>query len=68
MPDTASLLWGVLFGSIGLAYFVYGRKQHQLVPFLCGIGLMTYPFVVSGLWPMVIVGVVLTALPYFLRI
>ena len=35
MGSEAWLLWGVVFGSVGLAYFVYGKKQHRFVPLLC---------------------------------
>jgi len=66
--DTASLLWGVLFSSIGVGYFMYGRKQQQLVPLLCGIGLMGYTFFVSNNWVLVSIGVGLMALPYFVRL
>ncbi len=66
--DTASLLWGVLFSSIGVGYFIYGRKQQKLVPLLCGIGLMIFTFVVSNVWAMVAIGVVLMALPYFISV
>lgn len=66
--DTASLLWGVLFSSIGLGYFIYGRKQQQLVPLLCGIGLMGFTFFVSNDWLLVSIGVGLMAVPYFVRI
>ncbi len=66
--DTASLLWGVLFSSIGLGYFIYGRKQQQLVPILCGIGLMGFTFFVSNNWLLVGIGVGLMVLPYFVRI
>jgi hypothetical protein len=30
--DTSSLLWGLLFGSIGLGFFVYGTRQKMVVP------------------------------------
>lgn len=66
--DTASLLWGVLFSSIGVGYFIYGRKQQQLVPILCGIGLMGFTFFVSNNWLLVAFGVGLMAVPYFVRI
>lgn len=66
--DVASLLWGVLFSSIGLGYFIYGRKQQQLVPLLSGIGLMGFTFFVSNNWLLVGIGVGLMALPYFVRI
>jgi hypothetical protein len=65
--SAADLLWGVLFGSLGLAYFVYGKKQGAPVPLLCGIALMLFPYFVSNLWLMVGIGLVLAALPYFLR-
>ncbi|MEJ2564934.1 MAG: hypothetical protein P8164_01685 [Gammaproteobacteria bacterium] len=67
MDNTASLLWGLIFGSIGFAYFIYGKKQKRGVPFASGIGLMVYPYFVSNTYAMVIVGVVLLALPYYLR-
>jgi hypothetical protein len=67
MPDTASLLWGLLFSSIGLGYFIYGRKQQKLAPLLCGIGLMGFTFVVSNVMLMLAIGAVLIALPYFIR-
>ncbi len=43
MNGEAQLLWGLLFGSIGLAFAIYGRKQRAPVPLLCGVGLMVYP-------------------------
>jgi hypothetical protein len=66
--STASLLWGVLFGSIGLGFFIYGRKQRQVVPLICGLALMIFPYFVSGAILTVIVGVALMAIPYFVRI
>jgi hypothetical protein len=65
---TAWLLWGLLFGSIGLGFFIYGRKQRAPAALLCGIALMVYPYFVSNLWLLVGIGVVLCAIPYFLRL
>tara|TARA_B100000809_G_scaffold8689_1_gene8351 strand:+ start:833 stop:955 length:123 start_codon:yes stop_codon:yes gene_type:complete len=32
--DSASIMvWGILFGGIGMGYFVYGRKQKAIIPF-----------------------------------
>ena len=39
-----SLFLGVLFGSIGLGFFIYGRKQRKVVPLLCGLVLMIVPY------------------------
>lgn len=65
---TAGLLWTVLFGSIGLGFFVYGRKQGVPVPLVCGLVLMIYPYLVNGTLALVAIGILLTAIPYFLRI
>ena len=66
--DETSLLWMVLFGAIGLGYFVYGRKQKRAMPWVSGIGLMVFPYFVSGTFTMIAVGAILVALPYFVRI
>ncbi|CAM3685520.1 hypothetical protein [Roseateles saccharophilus] len=65
--NASLLLWGVLFGSLGLGYFVYGKKQGAVMPLLCGLGLMVFPYFISSIWLLVGVGVVLAALPYFFR-
>ena len=64
----AILLWGVLFGSIGLGFFVYGKRQGAPVPLACGIALMVFPYFVSNNWIMVLVGAALMAVPYFVRL
>ncbi len=65
--NAAWLWWGLLFGSFGLAFFVYGKKQRAIVPLVCGLALMIYPYFVSSTLPLVIIGVVLIAVPYFVR-
>ena len=67
MGSEAWLLWGVVFGSIGLAYFVYGKKQQRFVPLLCGIALMVYPYFISNTVLLVAVGLSISAVPYFFR-
>ena len=68
MAETDVLLWGILFGSIGLGFFIYGKKQKKLIPFLAGIGLFIFPYFISNVTLLVAVGVGLVALPYFIRI
>lgn len=67
MGSEASLLWGVVFGAVGLAYFVYGKKQQRFVPLLCGIGLMAFPYFVSNTAALLLVGALLSAIPYMFR-
>ena len=63
----SSLLWGVLFGAVGLGYFVYGRKQRAVVPLLCGVALMVVPYFISNTPLLFAVGAVLVVVPYFVR-
>ena len=65
--DTSSLLWGLLFGSIGLGFFVYGRRQKTVVPLVCGVALIIFPYFVSNTVLLVILGLALIAIPYFVR-
>jgi hypothetical protein len=65
---TAQLVLGLLFGSVGLGFFVYGRKQRAVVPFLCGVALMAFPYFVSNTFALVAIGSALCALPLVFRI
>jgi predicted membrane protein len=66
--DTSSLLWGLLFGSIGLGFLIYGRKQRAVVPLISGLALMVFPYFVSNIFLLVTIGIVLIAIPYFVRL
>jgi hypothetical protein len=66
--DTSSLLWGLLFGSIGLGFLIYGRKQRAVVPLVCGLALMIFPYFVSNTILLVAIGIALMAIPYFVRL
>lgn len=63
----AWILWGLLFGSIGTGYLVYGKKQHAPVPLLCGITLIAFPYFVTSVLALVLVGAVLVVLPFVVR-
>jgi hypothetical protein len=61
-------LWGLLFGSIGLGFFMYGRKQRAVVPLVCGLALMAFPYFVTNTVLLVLIGVALMTIPYFLKL
>ena len=64
----ASLIWGVVFGAIGLGYFVYGKRQRAIVPLVCGVALMVVPYMVSNAWLLVVAGAAIAAVPYFFKL
>ena len=68
MESTSSLIWGMLFGAIGLGYFMYGRKQKAIIPLLVGISLFIFPYFISNIYVLVATGAGLVVLPYFVRI
>jgi hypothetical protein len=65
---TSLLLWGALFGSIGFGYFLYGKKQRAAVPFVSGLALMVFPYLISNTVTLVLAGAAIAALPYFVRL
>jgi uncharacterized membrane protein YjjP (DUF1212 family) len=66
--NTSQLLFGVLFSSIGLGYFLYGKKQKVIVPFFCGLVLMIYPYFIESTGLLVLIGSLFSVLPYFVRL
>ncbi len=65
--DPAQLLWGVLFGSVGFGYFLYGKKQQVPVPLVCGLLLMVVPYFIADTVWLVGTCLVLSVVPYFAR-
>ena len=67
MISTSTLIWGVIFGAIGLGFFVYGKKQKSVIPFISGLGLMVLPYFISNIYILVLSGIVLVALPFLIK-
>lgn len=65
--DETRLFLGVIFGAIGAGYFVYGRKQRKGIAFLSGLLLMVVPYLASSVPLVVGAGVLIMALPFFIR-
>ena len=68
MIEPSTLMWGLVFGSIGLGFFIYGKRQKAIIPLFCGIGLMIIPYFIPNVYLLVPGGIVLIALPYFIKI
>jgi hypothetical protein len=58
----------LVFGSIGLGFFIYGKKQRAVVPLICGIALILFPYFVSNVILLLGIGALLVAIPYFIRL
>ncbi|ENX13014.1 hypothetical protein F895_02742 [Acinetobacter sp. CIP 64.2] len=65
--NATQLFLGVIFSSIGLGYFMYGKKQKMTVPLVCGLVLMLFTYFIDSNTVIGIIGVILSIIPYFLR-
>jgi len=68
MESTSTIYWGLIFGSIGLGFFIYGKRQKAVIPLFCGIGLMIVPYFISDVLLLIITGIAIMALAYFVRV
>lgn len=66
--NTVQLLLGIVFSSIGLGYFIYGKKQQRTMPIICGIALMTYPYFIENTVVLILIGIILCIAPQFIRL
>jgi hypothetical protein len=57
----------LLFGSIGVGMFMYGKKAGRMVPLGAGIALMVVPYCIPNPLALLIVCLVITCVPWFLR-
>ncbi len=58
--NTANIFASILFGSIGLAAFIYGKKQASFKAMMIGVSLMVYPYFIPNTVAVYAVGAALT--------
>lgn len=68
MGDSTSLIIGLIFGSIGIGYCIYGKKQRHLVAFLAGIFLMGLPYVLDNNAILIVASLIVMGLPKFIKL
>lgn len=57
----------VVFGIFGMGYFAYGKKQGHGPALVAGLGLMLFPYFVSDVLAVALIGVAFMALPFVAR-
>ncbi len=66
--DPTWLFLSLIISGVGLALFIYGKKQGRIPQLVAGLILMVYTYVVtSTLWMLVIAAVILGALWWVVR-
>jgi hypothetical protein len=59
-----SFFLGLLFGSIGTVYLIYGKRQSSVMHIVVGAILLVYPYLFSNAILIFVTGAILTAIPY----
>ena len=65
--DGTSLFIGLMTGSIGFGYLMYGRKKKAVVPLVAGLLMCVMPYIVSDNLFVVLVSLVLMVIPFVFR-
>lgn len=67
MPSLGTVLVNIVAGSLGMGYFLYGRRAHRAAFLLAGLGLCALPFLVESVLMQVVASAVLAAAPFLFR-
>jgi len=67
MGNTSQIVWSMIFGSIGLGFFIYGKKQKAIVPLLVGIALFIFPYFIANTYILVFTGFAVSAVPFVIK-
>jgi hypothetical protein len=59
-----TLLLGLLFGAVGTVYLIVGRKEHDPLYLIVGFLLIIYPYIFSSAILIIVIGIVLSLIPY----
>lgn len=65
--NATTLFMGMIFGSIGMGYFIYGKKQRHAIALMSGIVLCVIPYFISNIIFIIFIGVGLMALPFLIK-
>ena len=68
MGDPTTLLLSIIFGSLGVGYFIYLKKQQKLIPLIAGLALCIYPYFVPNIYMNIAIGVILIIIPWIIKI
>jgi hypothetical protein len=64
--DPAWLILSMIAGAIGLGLFVYGKRQSRWPQIVTGLLFMVYPYFTPSVSSLVLVGVILTGVLWYL--
>ncbi|MBV5339171.1 MAG: hypothetical protein J0665_06375 [Deltaproteobacteria bacterium] len=66
--DTTLIFTGLIFGSFGMGYILYGRKQLNMMALVSGVALCVFPYFINSVWITIAVGIGLVLLPFMIKL
>lgn len=67
MFDTNVLMTWIIFGSIWMWFFIYWKKDKNIIPLVIWILLMVYPYFFTNIYYLIWIGIILTIIPFIIR-
>jgi hypothetical protein len=64
--DSSFLFASLLWGSIGIGYWIYGKKQREMMPMIGGAAMIAISYLVSSWLLMSLLGLALVVAVYLL--
>lgn len=64
--DSSFLFASLLWGSIGIGYWIYGKKQREMMPMIGGAAMIAISYLVSSWLLMSLLGLALMVAVYLL--
>jgi hypothetical protein len=68
MDLSTALMVGMVTGVFGMAYIAYARKAGRIVPFVSGVVLCVFPYVVNSLWMSILLFLACLAAPFVIQV
>ena len=66
--DSNVFILSIVLGVFGMIYFSFGKKVDDKEMFMySGIGLMAFPYFITGLTETILLGLVLLVLPFIMK-
>jgi len=65
--DASQLFLSLFLSTIGIVYFMIGRKRSSMPFMFCGLALMGFSYFMGSLWLSLLIGAILTLIPLYFR-
>ncbi len=65
--SATKLFFEIFYGIVGMGYFMSGKRLGNGRILACGIALGVVPYFVDATWALIVLGAVITAIPFIFR-